>query len=279
VEIVRLLCSDDVLYPHNFEDIVRMFEQHPRVGLVASYFDGIDGDGSPIFRADLRNWPDRVMPGREYLLKGVAVGNTIGGPSSVALRRDALETAGLFDTRVNHSGEADLWHRVAVHWDVGWLGGRTGLKYRVHAESITERERSHVARYTDQIQLVRRVASTEALLGPRWWVHQYTIGRLLATNLQLMGAFLKRREWAAFRSALRGSIREGLPLYAPFWIPRIPWQLFQFLRGQSASRRVLWRTVHESLQPRLVPVERRMDRTRPTGSPPETERDMASRPA
>src|SRR5688572_19692954 len=131
--VIRLLCSDDVLYPDDLGDMVRVFTNNPRVGLVATHYDAIDAEDRLIFRVDLRGRDDLVMPRREYLLKGVAVGNTIGGPSSVAIRREAIETAGLFDTRVNHSGEADLWHRIANLWDVAWVGHRAGLQYRIHA--------------------------------------------------------------------------------------------------------------------------------------------------
>jgi hypothetical protein len=43
-------------------------------------------------------------------------------------------------------------------------------------------------------------------------------------------------------------------LYAPLWIARIPYQLLQIARGQSPSRRLLWRRVHESLQPPRLPA-------------------------
>lgn len=254
-EIVRLLCADDVLYPHDLVDMLRVFASHSRVGLVATHYDGIDAEGRILFRVDMRGRGDLVMPGREYLLKGVAVGNTIGGPSSVAIRRSAIEEVGIFDVRVNHSGEADLWHRIAARWDIAWVGARPGLQYRIHEASITGRGRHTVAKFTDQIQLVRRVASTEALFGPRWWVHQYTIGRLHALNFQLLLALVRRREWQGVRAALIAAAREGMWLYAPLWIPRIPYQLWQLARGQSPSRRLLWRRVHESLQPPRVPAE------------------------
>jgi glycosyltransferase involved in cell wall biosynthesis len=254
VDFVRLLCADDVLYPHDLSDMLRLFATHPRVGLVATYFDGIDAGGRPLFRTDLTRFRDRVMSGRQYLLKGVAVGNTIGGPSSVALRREAVETAGLFDTRVNHSGESDLWHRVAAHWDVAWVGERPGLCYRFHDASITGRGKHSVAKFTDPIQLVRRVASTEALFGPRWWVHQYTIGRLHSINLQLIAAMAARRRWDGVRAGLIASLREGLLLYTPFWLPRLPYQIACLLTGRPTTRRVLWRRVHESLQPPHIAV-------------------------
>jgi glycosyltransferase involved in cell wall biosynthesis len=253
-EVVRLLCSDDLLYPHDLSDVLRIFATHRGVGLVATHYDGIDADDRLLFRVDMRGRDDVVMAGRQYLLKGVAVGNTIGGPSSVALRREAIEEVGLFDVRVNHSGEADLWHRIAARWDIAWVGRRPGLQYRIHGASITGRGRHTVAKFTDQIQLVRRVASTEALLGPRWWVHQYTIGRLHALNLQVMFALVRRREWEGVRAALIAAAREGMLLYAPLWIPRIPYQLWQIARGRSPSRRVLWRRVHESLQPPRLPA-------------------------
>ena len=254
VDLVRLLCADDVLYPHNLADMLRLFTDHPRVGLVATHFDGIDAHERFLFHVDMSRFGDRVMRGREYLVKGVAVGNTIGGPSSVAIRREALETAGLFDTRVNHSGESDLWHRVAAHWDVAWVGHRSGICYRLHDASITGRGKHSVARFTDPIQLVRRVACTEPLFGPRWWVHQYTIGRLHSINLQLIAALAARRRWDGVRAGLIACLREGLIFYAPFWIPRLPYQIVCIAMGKRVSRRLLWRRVHESLQPPRIPA-------------------------
>jgi glycosyltransferase involved in cell wall biosynthesis len=255
-DVVRFLCADDVLYPHALADVVRLFAAHPNVGLVATHFDGIDAEGNVLFRAMMETYPDRVMAGRDYLLRGVAVGNTIGGPSSVAIRRAAFETAGLFDTRVNHSGESDLWHRVAAHWDIAWVGHRAGLQYRFHDASITGRGKFSPAKFSDPIQLVRRVAVTESLWGPRWWVHQYTIGRLHSINVQLMAAMAVHRRWDGVRAGLVASLREGLPLYVPFWLLRLPWQALQLMLGRNASRRVLWRRTHESLQPAREPVAR-----------------------
>ena len=255
-DVVRLLCGDDVLYPHDLADIVDLLSRHPRVGLVAAHYDGIDEAGRLVFRVDMAGRSEIVMSGRDYLVKGVAVGNTIGGPSSVALRRTAIESAGLFDTRVDHSGESDLWHRVAARWDVAWIGHRPGFQYRFHDGSITGRGKFSVAKFTDPIQVVRRVASTETLLGPRWWVHQYTIGRLHSINLQLIAAMIRRRRWDGVIAGLRGSWREGVLLYAPFWLLRLPWIALRLALGRNPARRLLWRRVHERLQPPRVPVNR-----------------------
>lgn len=273
-EIVRLLCADDVLYPWALEDVARMLAAHPTVGLVAAHFDGIDADDRLVFEVDLRYADDRVMSGREYLVKGLAVGNTIGGPSSVAIRREAFETAGLFDTRVNHSGESDLWHRIAHDWDIAWVGRRPGLRYRLHDASITGRGKFSVAKFTDPIQLVRRVASTEALFGLRWWVHQYTIGRLHAINVQLVLSMARRRRWDGVRAGLMAGWREGILVYLPFWLPRVPYQLIRRAMGLHPVRRVLWRRVHESLQPPRRAVQRVAAGASPNCSPRRASADV-----
>ena len=246
---VRLLSADDLLYPHDLADMVRVFRAHPRVGLVATHYDAIDEQGHLVFRADMSERDDLIMDGRDYLLRGVAVGNTIGGPSSVAIRREALVTAGLFDTRLDYAGDSDLWHRVAARWDVAYVGRRAGLQYRFHQGSVTARDQFTPGKFSDNIQVVRRVAATETLFGPRWWVHQYTIGRLHAVNLQVVVGMARRRHWQAVRVGLGALWREGLLVYAPFWIPRIPYQLVRGLLGLPVSRRLLWRRVHETLQP------------------------------
>lgn len=253
-DVVRLLCADDLLYPHNLAEVVRIFEANPRVGIVSTHFDGIDGDGRLVFRVSMADRDDIVMAGRKYLLDGVAVGNTIGGPSSVAIRREAFETAGLFDTRLSYAGDSDLWHRIAAHWDVAWVGRRAGFQYRQHDGSVTARDRYTVEKFTDFIQVVRRVASTEVMFGPRWWVHQYTIGRLHAVNLQVVAAMAARRRWDGVKAGLVGSFREGLVVYAPFWLPRLPLQFARLALGKPAVRRVIWRRVHEGLQPPRLPA-------------------------
>jgi glycosyltransferase involved in cell wall biosynthesis len=258
-DVVRLLSADDVLYPHDLAEMVRVLREHPTVGLVATYFDTIDQDGRLVFRVDMRGRGDRIMRGREYLVKGVAVGNTIGGPSSVAIRREAFVSAGLFDTRLDYNGDSDLWHRVAAAWDVAWIGPRVGLQYRVHTGSVTSRDQFAPGKFSDTIQIVRRVAATEVLFGPRWWVHQYTIGRLHAINLQVIVGMARKGHWHGVRTGLRASLREGVLFYSPFWIPRIPYQIVRRLLGLPVSRRLLWRKVHESLQPHFIPVNPPVD--------------------
>ena len=254
-DIVRLLSADDVLYPHNLEDMVRVFNEHPDVGLVACHFDGIDRQGRLQFCVSMDGREDLIMRGRDYLLKGVAVGNTIGGPSSVAIRREAFETAGLFDPRIDFSGDSDLWHRVAAGWDVAWVGDRAGFQYRQHAASVTGRDTYSIGRFIDKIQVVRRVTATEALLGPRWWVHQYTIGWLHAINLQLIAAMARRGRWDGVRTGLAACMREGLLVYLPFWLPRLPLLIVRVIFGFPSGRRVLWRRTHESLQPPRISVQ------------------------
>jgi glycosyltransferase involved in cell wall biosynthesis len=247
--VIRLLSADDLLYPHDLADIVRVFHAHPRVGLVATHYDAIDENGNLVFRVNMTERDDLIVEGRDYLLRGVAVGNTIGGPSSVAVRREALVTAGLFDTRLDYAGDSDLWHRVAARWDIAYVGRRAGLQYRFHQSSVTARDQFTPGKFSDNIQVVRRVAATEALFGPRWWVHQYTIGRLHAINLQVVVGMARRRHWQAVKVGLSALWREGLLMYAPFWIPRIPYQLVRGLLGLPVSRRLIWRRVHERLQP------------------------------
>jgi glycosyltransferase involved in cell wall biosynthesis len=253
-DIVRLLSADDVLYPDNLADVIRVFERNPRVGLVSSHFDGIDADGRLVFTVAMQGRPDVVMTGSDYLVKGVAVGNTIGGPSSVALRAEVVETGCLFDPSIDFCGDSDLWHRIAAHWDVAWVGGRAGFQYRFHDASVTGRDKHEVGRFVDKIQAVRRVAATVPLLGARWWLYQYTIGWLHAINVQVIVAMASKRRWNGVQAGLRGSLREGLLFYVPLWLPRIVWQAVRQLLGLPPTRRTFFRTLHERLQPPRTPV-------------------------
>lgn len=252
--VVRLLSADDVLYPYALSDILRVFDCHPDVGLVSAHFDIIDAQGALRFTVDLSEREDLIMSGSEYLWKGVAVGNTLGGPSSVALRASALEDSELFDTAMNYAGDQDLWHRIAARWSVAWVGRRAGFQYRQHDDSVTHRDRASTSRFADKIHSVRRVSKSVTFLGWRWWLLQYTIGWLHAINLQSIGLMILRGDWRSARIGIRVSWRQGFVFYAPFWAPRLPWQIMRGMLGKDPFRRTLWRRVHESLQPARRPV-------------------------
>ena len=48
------------------------------------------------------------------------------------MRREALAQTDLYDPRLPHSGDFDMWLRTAARWDVGRVNGPVQAHYRVH---------------------------------------------------------------------------------------------------------------------------------------------------
>ena len=97
---VKLLCSDDLLFPRCLERQVQAFEDHPDAVLVSARRDIIDGNGRVVIArrglGRLRGEIDGQVAVRELVRTGV---NFFGEPSVVLFRADALAAAGGFNQR------------------------------------------------------------------------------------------------------------------------------------------------------------------------------------
>ncbi len=115
--LVAFLDADDGWYPTKLERQVEFLTGHPECGGTFSWFELVDVN-------------DRLIVGWEQLaerfercqvdaLSLVVVGNQVAGSgSSVMLRRDALQTVGLFDERMGAAEDLDLWYRVALKYEI-----------------------------------------------------------------------------------------------------------------------------------------------------------------
>jgi glycosyltransferase involved in cell wall biosynthesis len=99
-ELLKLVCGDDIIYPHCLRDQVAAMDAHPSVVLVAGRRDLIDARGGILMSArGLAGLTGRV-PGRVAARHTVVAGSNIfGEPACVLFRRDALVRAGGWDGR------------------------------------------------------------------------------------------------------------------------------------------------------------------------------------
>lgn len=99
--------ADDRFLPHAFERGVTLLKAHPECGFVTGRHVYIDGEGKRRPTLEERR---RVERDHYYEL---LCANFIGCPASVMFRRAVFETVKGFDTKFNHSGDYDLYLRVA----------------------------------------------------------------------------------------------------------------------------------------------------------------------
>ena len=102
------LDGDDFWAPTKAERHLEFLKVHPEIDLTWSLSTMVDERGRPIGLAESR-------PEGPGTFGDVLVGDAVrGGGSSVVVRRQAIERAGVFDTTLPASEDVDMWLRIAL---------------------------------------------------------------------------------------------------------------------------------------------------------------------
>jgi len=128
-DYVVLLSADDVLARNALTRAVALMEHHPTVGLVYGYARSFTGRPEPV-PDPTRSWS--VWAGTRWLRRTARAGRCFLVSPEAVMRREALFQTDLYDPRLPHSGDFDMWLRTAARWDVGRVNGPVQAHYRVH---------------------------------------------------------------------------------------------------------------------------------------------------
>ncbi|HSK10116.1 MAG TPA: glycosyltransferase [Vicinamibacterales bacterium] len=114
--LIAFLDADDTWLPHKLEAQVAYFRSYPQTGLL--HTDWIGSENAMAGQAALYAQPG---PPRHVFCELFHTDYEIA-TLSVMVRRDVLETVGLFDERREvHVEDWDLWLRIAARYPVGYL--------------------------------------------------------------------------------------------------------------------------------------------------------------
>jgi GT2 family glycosyltransferase len=134
---LKLLCQDDVIYPHCLERQVRAMEEGAAAGvvLVGARRDIVDEDGRVLLHH--RGWRHAagVMDGAAAIRASVRAGtNLIGEPSVVLCDRALVHELHGFDTNLAYPIDLDLWIRMLGYGSVAYVPEALGT-FRVSTTS------------------------------------------------------------------------------------------------------------------------------------------------
>jgi len=106
-DLIAFLDSDDMWYPNKIEQQVKIFEKYSDVGLVYTNGYVIDGNDNILYKLFSDSFQEENIS-RRILLKCY-----IRTPSSVMVRREALEQIGLFQPYLRNGQDHDMWIRLS----------------------------------------------------------------------------------------------------------------------------------------------------------------------
>ena len=182
-DYVLLLSADDMLAPGALARAARVMDEHPEVVLTCGgeiraaepQFDAIPEPGDFTFK---------ILTGAEFWQKSCAIGgNVVSTPTAVA-RTSTHKRVGGYSETLPHSGDLEMWLRLAGHGSVGVIQTVQGF-YRVHGqnmsvgfEGLRDLQQRHAAfaaaastlgdRIPDSPRLVSRAA--RALAEQAFWI-------------------------------------------------------------------------------------------------------------
>jgi glycosyltransferase involved in cell wall biosynthesis len=150
------LSADDRLTPGALRRAVDLMDAHPKVAFTYGHpihFE--NGRPLPTPRVTPRGWS--VWAGPWWIERQFRLAHSCITTPEVVVRTTVQKQVGGYDLRLPHSGDIEMWMRLAAHGDVGWVRGVDQAFYRVHQHNMTKSR-------TVLVDLQQRKAAYEAFL-------------------------------------------------------------------------------------------------------------------
>lgn len=209
-EFIARMDADDIALPNRFALQVAFLRQNPEVVCVGGAQDFIDEAGRVLFHYA------EVEQDREIQQKALSGTTPINHPSAM-MRRAALIQVGGYDESLCPAEDLDLWLKLG---EIGKLANlpETVLKYRQHANSVSERkqsEQNHQKRIACEHAWQRRGIEGQ-FRATKPWRPTDRVSRyedILRYGWQF---FNTGQRWAAIAYGIRSI--QAFPLASPGWI-------------------------------------------------------------
>ena len=154
-EYIKFLFQDDTLHPQCVEKMMRVFAEHPQLGMVFARREFVVADDAPaeLTRELLEHYSDlhrkfdgvqSVNHGRrlfaQHLEKEFAL-SCVAEPPSTLIRKEVFQSLGLFNTKMHQACDVEMWLRIMFYYDLGFVDEEL-LIFRIHGKSASASNRS-----------------------------------------------------------------------------------------------------------------------------------------
>jgi GT2 family glycosyltransferase len=159
-DYVVLLSADDLLAPGALGRATALLEAHPEAAFAYGYSRYFtDAGGPPVAPGRVRARV-RVEPGPQWIERRLRSGTNVISSPEVVVRTSVQQAAGGYRADLPHSGDLEMWLRLAARGSVGMVIGADAAYYRVHAASM-----SRTSFATEFADLRQRYAAFDTFLA------------------------------------------------------------------------------------------------------------------
>jgi glycosyltransferase involved in cell wall biosynthesis len=135
-EYSLLISADDELSPGALARAAALLDAHPRAGFVYGNAQRWDnGAPRPVYRTGA--WEPIVHDGHAWLRGRYAAGTNPVFSPTVVVRTALQQQVGGYDARMLHTSDLEMWLKLALHGDVGYVSGVDQGLYRVHETNMS----------------------------------------------------------------------------------------------------------------------------------------------
>jgi glycosyltransferase involved in cell wall biosynthesis len=188
-EFLALLDADDVWLPCRLSESLKILRERPQVGLVYGLITGIDQDNRPGI-----TWEGNLSDADGHIAPQVYMRKVELPCPTITFRRKCLDEVGFFDETMRATEDRDLWLRIALRYEVGFVP-KVLAYYRLSPNSMsTDPQRMLQA----QLKFIRKHYGSEGCgLRPR----QIALARSYKQRAEALK--VQSQPWAALMSALQ----------------------------------------------------------------------------
>jgi glycosyltransferase involved in cell wall biosynthesis len=185
-QYIAFLDDDDEWLPQKLQLQHELLSKcPPNVGAVYAAVLCVSGDTGHILR--------QIIPEKKGYIYDDMVGNVVGMPSSMFLRRACFDRVGLFDKSIVYGTDYDMWIRISKHFCFEHIRDPL-VKYRVHPNRMTNNVGLRIRGLEALMEKHRELFSTNKQIFSQ---HYLEYAHLCRKNGDLKKAW--RASWEAVR--------------------------------------------------------------------------------
>jgi glycosyltransferase involved in cell wall biosynthesis len=154
-----LISADDRLAPGALRRAADLLDAHPEVGFVYGHaVEFHDGEEPPAAR--VRSRGQTIWPGHWWLERRFREARNCIVSPEVVVRTSLQHQVGGYDTGLCHTGDYEMWMRLAAHADVGYISADQAF-HRWHGSNMS-------LSYSDRLITLRQVRAAHETVLKRY---------------------------------------------------------------------------------------------------------------